>query len=84
MSTEVDLRARIKQIIAAQLRVSPEALSDDLSVEATGLNSLALAEAVVAIEQQLGKRVDTAKLSEQLSYELTLAQLMDTINSALE
>jgi acyl carrier protein len=76
-------KALIKSAIAAELRLPEEVLDDAATVASVGLDSLGLAQSVVAVEGALGTEIDTTVLSEQLAPEMTLGQLVEIIESSL-
>ena len=83
MSASTDRRDRIRFAIAAELRLPAHALTDDATVGSVGLDSLGLAQSVVAVEEALEGEVDTARLSELLAPDMTLGQLLDAIEQSL-
>lgn len=73
----------IRHAIAAELRLPAEALSDAADVSSVGLDSLGLAQSVVAVEQALGGEVDTEALSARLAPEMTVGELIAAIGASL-
>jgi acyl carrier protein len=71
----------IRKIVARRLQVPVESLRDDRTLEELGVNSLALAEAVVAIEEHYGIRVDTVYLAERVTPTLPLRMLLEAMES---
>ncbi|HEX8695757.1 MAG TPA: acyl carrier protein [Longimicrobium sp.] len=78
-----DHREAIREAIAAELRVEVEVLHDGATVSSVGLDSLALAQSVVAVEQALHGEVDTEALSTRLAPEMTMAALIAAIGDSL-
>jgi acyl carrier protein len=78
-----ELREAIRQAIAAELKLPVEVLHDDATVTSVGLDSLGLAQSVVAVEQALAGEVDTEALSTRLAPEMTVADLIAAIGASL-
>ncbi|HEX8429670.1 MAG TPA: acyl carrier protein [Longimicrobium sp.] len=76
-------RDAIKTAIAAQLQLPVAVLRDDATLASLGLDSLGMAQAVVAVEESLGDEVDTALLSERLVEEMTVGALVDAVEASL-
>ena len=70
----------IKQIMARRLGVNPGSLSDDMTLEALGLDSLALAESIVAVEEHYGVQLDVGLLAEQVSPLMALRDLLEAVS----
>jgi acyl carrier protein len=83
MPATADRRARIRAAIAAELRLPVQVLTDEATVGSVGLDSLGLAQSVVAVEEALSGEVDTARLSELLAPDMTLGQLLGAIEQSL-
>jgi acyl carrier protein len=83
MHPAADRRDRIRSAIAAELRLPVQMLADDATVGSVGLDSLGLAQSVVAVEEALSGEVDTARLSELLAPDMTLGELLDAIDQSL-
>ncbi len=79
MTSTLTLKDQLREIIAEHLRVSTTDLQDDVLLESTGLDSLAVAEIVVAAEQRLVRPIDTARLSTRLTYQTTLGEFVDAL-----
>ncbi|ASU82007.1 hypothetical protein CDO52_03730 [Nocardiopsis gilva YIM 90087] len=75
--------SRIKKIMADRLKVSPDSLGDDMSLEALGLNSFALAEMLSAVEQDYGTRLDIDSLAERVTPLMSLRDLLTEISLTL-
>ena len=76
-------REAIRQAIAAELRLPPEVLRDGATVSSVGLDSLGLAQSVVAVEEALSGEVDAEALSARLAPEMTVADLIAAIGASL-
>jgi acyl carrier protein len=83
MPSTADRRARIRGAIASELRLPVQLLDDSATVGSLGLDSLGLAQSVVAVEEALSGEVDTERLSGLLAPEMTLGQLLDAIEQSL-
>jgi acyl carrier protein len=83
VSPVLDSRAQVRDAISGILGVSAQGLKETDTIDALGMNSLMLAEIVVVVEERLLRRVDTAALSTELSYDMTLGQFIDRLAAAL-
>ncbi|HYW08305.1 MAG TPA: acyl carrier protein [Longimicrobium sp.] len=83
MTDGTQRRDAIKAAIAAQLQLPVEMLRDDATLASLGLDSLGMAQAVVAVEESLGYEVDTALLSERLTEEMTVGALVEGVEASL-
>jgi acyl carrier protein len=82
MSIQHDLIVR--QVLADKLRVSRDFLEDDFTLEELGLDSLTSAEIVLGVEKRAGIRLDLSTLSERLSRDTKLGELIATMASMLD
>lgn len=80
---DVERTNLIRQAIAAELQLPPDMLHDGAMLQAVGLDSLALAQSVVAVEEALAAEVDTEALSTRLAPEMTVAALIAAIEASL-
>ena len=78
-----DRRESIRRAIADELKLPVELLHDGATVSSVGLDSLGLAQSVVAVEQALAGEVDTEALSTRLAPEMTVAALIEAIDGSL-
>jgi acyl carrier protein len=76
-------RDAIKAAIAAQIQLPVEMLRDDATLASLGLDSLGMAQSVVAVEESLGDEVDTTLLSERLTEEMTVGMLVEAVEASL-
>ena len=83
MLATTDRRETIRGAIATQLRLPISVLHDAATVTSLGLDSLGLAQAVVAVEETVGGEVDTERLSALLAPEMTLGALIDAVHESL-
>ena len=63
--------------------VAVDRLTDDLTIETLGLDSLTLAEIVIAIEHRLGCSIDTTQIA-QVDAKTTLGSLLDAVVAAAQ
>jgi acyl carrier protein len=83
MNAQTGTREQIKAAIGRELRLPAELLNDSATTASLGLDSLGLAQAVVAVEEALAGEVDTARFSEQLTPDMTLGQLVEVVEASL-
>jgi acyl carrier protein len=76
MSTAFAGPDQVKTVIARELRLPVELLADDAPASSVGLDSLGLAQSVVAVEEALGREIDTALLSGELRPDMTVGELV--------
>jgi len=73
----------IKDVIAAELGLNAEAVSDDNTIEDLGLDSLAFAEVVVSLERHFKTMIDTTTFVEDLTEKTTVGELIAIFSTAL-
>jgi acyl carrier protein len=78
-----DRRAEIKEIIASELKVSPNLLDESMTLESLGLDSLQASEVMIAIEEKFDCQVDVSQVSSLFSRDTRLRELLDTLLSAI-
>ncbi|WP_176709937.1 acyl carrier protein [Streptomyces sp. Wb2n-11] len=71
-----DLGEAIKNVLATRIRVAPDRLPDSLTLEDLGLDSLLLAESLVALETRFGVVIDPLRFAERLTPGLPLGELV--------
>jgi acyl carrier protein len=74
---------RIRRFIADRLHISTKLLSDSMSLEDIGLDSMALAEVIVATEKNYGIVLDTTLFAERVSPVMCLRELLESIMLAV-
>jgi acyl carrier protein len=77
-------QTQIRDAIARELRVPPHCLKDSHTLEEMGLDSLASAEIVLAIEQMLKAPLDTSLIAASITRDTRLAELIAAIDAAVE
>ncbi|MET9890221.1 acyl carrier protein [Streptomyces sp. NPDC006465] len=71
-----DLGEAIRSVLAAKIRVAPGSLPDSLTLEDLGLDSLLLAESLVALESRFGVVIDPLRFAERMTPGLRLGDLI--------
>ncbi|MET9902952.1 acyl carrier protein [Streptomyces sp. NPDC006446] len=71
-----DLGEAIRSVLAARIRVAPDRLPDSLTLEDLGLDSLLLAESLVALESRFDVVIDPLRFAERLTPGLPLGDLI--------
>lgn len=66
----------IKDVIAHELGLPAGSVTAEMTIEELGLDSLAFAEVVVAIEKRFGRMIDTTQFAEGLDERTTVAELV--------
>lgn len=66
----------IKDVIAHELGLPAGSVTGEMTIEELGLDSLAFAEVVVAIEKRFGRMIDTTQFAEGLDEKTTMAALV--------
>ncbi|MEV6020311.1 MULTISPECIES: acyl carrier protein [unclassified Streptomyces] len=74
-----ELSAAVKDVLAAKIRVSPDRLPDSLTLEDLGLDSLLLAESLVALESRFGVVIDPLRFAERMTPGLPLGDLVSEL-----
>lgn len=77
-------RTTLLQMLAAELKISPRYLTTDVAITDLGLDSIKMAELVVAIEERTGRAVDTRVFSGAVHPEMKLDQFLDLLLSLLQ
>ena len=72
-----ELRRALKEVVAAELRVPAARLSDGATLNEIGLDSLAFAEVVIAVEQRLARPLDAGAIARRANGKMTLRELLD-------
>lgn len=70
------LQLELRAIIAGQIGISESILREDMALEDIGLDSMQIAEIVIAIERRATKRIDLADLADHLDGDPSLGQLL--------
>jgi hypothetical protein len=70
--------------MARELRIDVGALDDELTLEEMGLDSLAAAEIVLAVEQTLDTPVDTWIVAASITRDTRLAEFVIAIDEAID
>lgn len=73
----------IRDVIAAELGLNAEAVSDENTIEDLGLDSLAFAEVVVSLERHFKTMIDTTTFVEDLTEKTTVGELIAIFSTAL-
>jgi acyl carrier protein len=74
---------RIRRLIADRLRISTKLLSDGMSLEDIGLDSITLAEVIAIVETDYGIVLDTTLFAERVSPVTSLRELLENIMFAI-
>jgi acyl carrier protein len=75
---------RIKAIVASRLGVSPAHLDDDSRIEQLGLDSVALAEALVAVAESYAVEIAADTVAASFTPVMTLRDLIDAFCTSVE
>lgn len=78
-----DITNRIKSLIATQLGLTVGSVSDQMTIEELGLDSLAFAEVVIAIEKAFARPIDTTAFVEEIGDNTRVADLIAMFTAAL-
>ena len=76
------LPTEIRAVIAARTGLAPERLTDELTIEDIGLDSLGTAELLLAVEERLDRSLNTEVLRGRFSREMRLGDLVALIEQA--
>ena len=76
------LPVEIRAVIAARTGLAPERLTDELTIEDIGLDSLGTAELLLAVEERLDRSLNTEVLRGRFSREMRLGDLVALIEQA--
>lgn len=74
-----DLKSEIKLLIAQKLDLGEEFLTDSMTMEELGFDSLTAAEVLVTVEKTLDRRIDMSTVAEKLTRDTTVTQLIEFI-----
>jgi acyl carrier protein len=75
--------AQIKRLIAAELHIEVTSISDDMTIEDLGLDSLSLAEVVISLEKHFERPIDTTTFAEDLNAQVRVGPLLEIFRKAL-
>ncbi|MFD9337405.1 acyl carrier protein [Streptomyces sp. NPDC060028] len=73
----------VKEILAVRLRVAPDHLSDALTLEDLGMDSLLLAESLTALESRFDVVIDPLRFAERLTPGLPLGDLVRELTAQI-
>ncbi|MFF4218437.1 MULTISPECIES: acyl carrier protein [Streptomyces] len=77
------VRDEIKRLLASRLRLSAGALDEQATLESLGLDSLPLAETMVALQDQYDVHPDLVLLGDRLTPTRPLAALVDELTRSV-
>jgi acyl carrier protein len=61
---EMEIKAKIKEVLVQLLKVRPEELKDDVSLQdSIGVDSTEMVEAVIALEKAFGTKIDPNEIT---------------------
>ncbi|MGC5037504.1 MULTISPECIES: acyl carrier protein [unclassified Streptomyces] len=74
-----DVRETVKALLAARLRLTPQSLDEEATLERVGLDSLLLSETLAAVEEEFDVALDIVSLAEHLYPTLPVGPLLDAL-----
>jgi acyl carrier protein len=74
-----DVRETVKALLAARLRLTPQSLDEEATLERVGLDSLLLSETLAAVEEEFDVALDIMSLAEHLYPTLPVGPLLDAL-----
>jgi acyl carrier protein len=77
------LQKELRRMIARQLGIGETILQEDIRLADIGLDSLQVAEIVIAVERRTSKLIDISDLGDLLDVDATLGQLLHMIEQKL-
>jgi acyl carrier protein len=84
MGAGIDVRSAIKETLARELKLPPSQLDGKRTLHDIGLDSLAFAEVVIAIETKMGHKANMEMIAAKLTIDTSIDEAIDTLASALE
>ncbi len=84
MNNSISVTEQIRAVIASELRLDPANVTDDMTIEMLGLDSLAFAEVVISLEKHFGQSIDTTAFVEDLGDHTTVRELVVMFSNALQ
>lgn len=73
----------IKSVVARELQIDSSRISDDATIEDLGLDSLAFAEVIIAVEKELGRTIDTSEFAEDIQNDTPFRELVRLMETAM-